>query len=100
MKTVKTVLSHPTHDVVSVTHFLAIPEMLAATDYCSTLPKLICRKLARDPRLKILPAPVDLGTFPTQMAWHVRYRQDTVHRWLRELIAEEVGKITAQTDTE
>ncbi|RVD31955.1 LysR family transcriptional regulator, partial [Mesorhizobium sp. M4B.F.Ca.ET.019.03.1.1] len=56
---------------VSVTHFLAVPEMLAVTDYCATLPKLICRSLERDPRLKGLPTPVDLGTFPVEMAWHV-----------------------------
>lgn len=73
---------------VSVTHFLAVPEMVAATDYCATLPKLICRHLERDARLKVLPAPVDLGTFPVQMGWHVRYRQDPAHRWLRGLIAE------------
>ena len=74
--------------VVSVTHFLAVPEMVAATDYCATLPMLICRHLERDARLKVLPAPVDLGTFPVQMGWHVRYRQDPAHRWLRGLIAE------------
>lgn len=73
---------------VSVTHFLAVPEMVAATDYCATLPMLICRHLERDTRLKVLPAPVDLGTFPVQMGWHVRYRQDPAHRWLRGLIAE------------
>lgn len=73
---------------VSVTHFLAIPELIAVTDYCSTLPKLICRHLASDPRLKVVPPPVDLGTFPVEMAWHVRYRNDPAHRWLRSLIAE------------
>src|SRR3546814_15015925 len=73
---------------VSVTHFLAAPEVVAVTDYCTTLPGLICRRLAHDPRLKVLPAPVDLGTFPVEMAWHVRYRHDTAHRWLRGLISE------------
>jgi DNA-binding transcriptional LysR family regulator len=73
---------------VSVTHFLAVPEIVAVTDYCATLPSLICRRLARDPRLKFLPAPVDLGTFPVEMAWHVRYRHDPAHRWLRSLISE------------
>lgn len=71
---------------VSVTHFLAVPEMIAVTDYCATLPRLICRHLAKDARLKVLPAPVDLGTFPVEMAWHVRYRHDPAHRWLRSLI--------------
>jgi DNA-binding transcriptional LysR family regulator len=78
---------------VSVTHFLAIPELIAVTDYCSTLPKLICRHLASDPRLKIVPSPVDLGTFPVEMAWHVRYRNDPAHRWLRSLIAEVASNV-------
>ncbi|EJZ22821.1 LysR substrate-binding domain-containing protein (plasmid) [Rhizobium sp. Pop5] len=73
---------------VSVTHFLAVPVMLAVTDYCATLPRLICRSLEGDPRLKVLPTPVDLGTFPVEMAWHVRYRHDPAHRWLRSVIAE------------
>lgn len=81
---------------VSVTHFLAIPEMVAVTDYCATLPNLICRHLARDKRLKVLPAPVDLGTFPVEMAWHVRYRHDPAHRWLRSLIGE-VAKELAES---
>jgi DNA-binding transcriptional LysR family regulator len=71
--------------VVSVTNFLAVPEVVAVTDYCATLPRLICRHLARDARLKILPAPVDL---PMEMAWHARYRHDPAHRWLRALVAE------------
>ncbi|WP_271407515.1 LysR substrate-binding domain-containing protein [Pseudomonas sp. Q1-7] len=73
---------------VSVTHFLAIPELIAATDYCATLPRLICQHLVRDPRLKVLAAPVDLGTFPVEMAWHVRYRHDPAHQWLRDLVSE------------
>ncbi|MEP9379256.1 LysR substrate-binding domain-containing protein [Aquabacter sp. CN5-332] len=73
---------------VSVTHFLAVPEMVAVTDFCATLPRLICRRLAHDTRLQIVPAPVDLGTFPVEMAWHVRYRHDPAHRWLRSLIGE------------
>lgn len=77
---------------VSVTHFLAVPEMIAVTDYCATLPNRICQRLAADPRLKVLPAPVDLGTFPIEMAWHVRYRNDPAHRWLRTLISDIVNE--------
>ncbi|XHS79339.1 LysR substrate-binding domain-containing protein [Burkholderiaceae bacterium UC74_6] len=73
---------------VSVTHFMAIPEMIAVTDYCATLPSLICRRLATDKRLKVLPSPVDLGSFPVDMAWHVRYRNDPAHAWLRALVAD------------
>ncbi|UOV16774.1 LysR substrate-binding domain-containing protein [Pantoea agglomerans] len=73
---------------VSVTHFLAVPEMIAVTDYCATLPRLICQHLSRDQRLRIIPAPVDLGTFPVEMGWHARYRDDPAHRWFRTLITE------------
>jgi DNA-binding transcriptional LysR family regulator len=79
---------------VSVTHFLAIPEVIASTDYCTTLPAQICRRLAHDTRLKVLAPPVDLGTFPVQMAWHVRYRNDPMHRWLRSLIVEATKDIS------
>lgn len=78
---------------ISVTNFFAVAEMVAVTDYCATLPALICQRLRQDPCLKILPAPVDLGSFPVEMAWHVRYRHDPAHRWLRTLIGEVVGEL-------
>lgn len=81
---------------ISVTNFFAVAEMVAVTDYCTTLPRLICSRLKHDPRLKVLPAPVDLGTFPVQMAWHVRYRHDPAHRWLRSLITEVVRRFEAE----
>lgn len=71
---------------VSVTHFLSVPEVISVTDYCTTLPMQICRRLQNDTRLKVLPTPVDLGSFPVDMAWHVRYRHDPAHRWLRSVI--------------
>lgn len=74
--------------MASVSHFASIPEIVAATDYCATLPQLICRRLSHDARVKVLPTPVDLGTFPLHMAWHVRYRQDPAHIWLRALVAD------------
>jgi DNA-binding transcriptional LysR family regulator len=80
---------------ISVTNFFAVAEMVAVTDYCATLPNLICRRLVHDARLKVLPAPVDLGTFPVEMAWHVRYRHDPAHRWLRSLIGEVAAALGA-----
>jgi DNA-binding transcriptional LysR family regulator len=80
---------------ISVTNFFAVAEMVAVTDYCATLPSLICRRLALDARVKVLPAPVDLGTFPVEMAWHVRYRRDPAHRWLRSLIGAVAAELMA-----
>src|SRR3546814_20602821 len=42
---------------LSVTNFFAVAEMIAVTDYVATLPRLICRRLAHDARLRILPPP-------------------------------------------
>ena len=81
---------------ISVTNFFAVAEMVAVTDYCATLPNLICRRLAHDPRVKVIPTPVDLGTFPVEMAWHVRYRHDAAHQWLRTLIGEVVAEVSGQ----
>lgn len=79
---------------ISVTHFLAVPEIIAKTDYCATLPRLICQQIAKDARLKVLPSPVDLGTFPVDIAWHVRYRQDPAHRWFRQVLVDTAGALT------
>jgi len=72
--------------VISVTHFLAVPEIIAVTDYCATLPRRICDRLAKDGRLKVIPTPVDLGTISVGIAWHARYHQDPGHRWFRQLL--------------
>ena len=50
-----------------------------------------------DRRLKILPVPVDLGSFPVEMAWHVRYRHDPAHRWLRALIGGVITDLKGKT---
>jgi hypothetical protein len=51
--------------------------------------------LAHDKRLLTMPPPVDLGTFPVGMAWHVRYRHDPAHRWLRGLVRQVIGELAA-----
>jgi DNA-binding transcriptional LysR family regulator len=83
---------------ISVTNFFAVAEMLAVTDHIAILPKLVCRRLARDPRLKVVPTPMDLGTFPVQIAWHVRYRHDSAHRWLRALVGETISQVAKAAD--
>ncbi len=82
---------------VSVTHFLAVPEIIAVTDYCATLPRLLCLRLAKDRRLKVVPTPVDLGTFPLEMGWHVRYRSDPAHGWLRALVVDAAKEIASSS---
>lgn len=63
----------------------------------ATLPRLVCNQIAKDPRSKVRSAPLDLGTFPMDMAWHVRYRQDPAHRWLRQLLVETAAELSAHS---
>ncbi|UAK25605.1 LysR family transcriptional regulator [Sphingomonas nostoxanthinifaciens] len=79
---------------ISATNFFAVAEVVAVTDYCATLPKFICWQLLHDTRVKVVPAPVDLGSFPVDMAWHVRYRHDAAHRWLRSFIMDVTAQLT------
>lgn len=81
-----------------MTNFFAIAEMVAVTNYCATVPPSICRRPMQDQRLKILPAPLDLGTFPVEMASHVLYRHDPAHRWLKSLIQDVVVRFKGGPD--
>lgn len=63
------------------------------TDCCATLHSLIGRRLTSDARIKVVPAPADLGRFPVEMAWHKRYHNDLAHRWLRGLVAEVASEV-------
>ncbi|MEJ5056951.1 MULTISPECIES: LysR substrate-binding domain-containing protein [unclassified Pseudomonas] len=83
---------------ISVTHFLAVPEIIAVTDYCATMPRHICNQIAKDPRLKVVQSPVDLGTFPVEIAWHVRYRNDPAHQWFRQLLVETAAELSGKGD--
>ena len=82
---------------ISVTNCCAGADVVAGNGERSTLDPLVRRRLMHDPRLKILPAPVDLGSFPVEMAWHVRYRHDPAHRWLRTLIGEVITDLKGKT---
>lgn len=71
---------------LTVSHFLAAPVAVAEMGGCATLPRRIAELFGDDRRFSLLEAPVDLGRFPMQIAWHPRHRRDPGHAWLRRLI--------------
>ena len=71
-----------------VSHFMAVGPALLHNGGCATLPRRIARLFQADPRFGVLAPPVDLGSFPMQIAWHPRFRRDAVHAWLRQMIQE------------
>jgi DNA-binding transcriptional LysR family regulator len=78
----------------TVTGFLQAALVVAEAGLCATVPLRIGTLFTDDDRFALVPPPVDLGHFPTHLAWHPRHRRDAGHRWLRKLIrqsADEAG---------
>ena len=57
----------------------------------ATVPSQAAAMTAGHYGLRNEPVPVDLGTFPSEIAWHPRLRRDAGHIWLRGLITEIVA---------
>ncbi|WP_175083926.1 LysR family transcriptional regulator [Trinickia soli] len=78
---------------LSVQHFTVVPELLARTDYVSTLPaRLVARY--RD-ALEMFELPFDARGFTMFAAWHPRGHLDPAGVWLRDLLAEVAGACPA-----
>jgi DNA-binding transcriptional LysR family regulator len=68
--------------VLSVPHFLFIPEVLARTDLAAMLPSRLVK--GRCDGLKILAPPIPIPPYDMAMIWHERTHRDPAHSWLRE----------------
>ncbi|UXU92059.1 LysR family transcriptional regulator [Burkholderia sp. S-53] len=78
-------LGRTRHVVLSVQHFTLVPELLARTDYVSTLPTRLVTRY-RDV-LDVFELPFDARGFSLFAAWHPRNQADPGSVWLRETLA-------------
>ena len=69
---------------LSVQHFTLVPELLAHTDYVSTLPSRFAAR-HRD-RLDVFDLPFEARGFTAFAAWHPRNHADPALVWLRETL--------------
>jgi DNA-binding transcriptional LysR family regulator len=67
-------------------HFVALPSVLAETDYFATLPARLARIFNRDGRFRIFELPVRLPGAAVTMHWHENFEGDEGNVWLRELM--------------
>jgi DNA-binding transcriptional LysR family regulator len=72
---------------LTVSSFLLAPVVVAETDFISTSPERLARRLAERFRLRLVEPPLRLPSFSFSLAWHPRLDHDPAHRWLRGLIA-------------
>lgn len=68
--------------VLSVPHFLLVPEIVLRTDLVAMLPSRLVRDRADE--LQILTPPLQIPTYEMAMIWHERSDRDLAHAWLRE----------------
>jgi DNA-binding transcriptional LysR family regulator len=73
---------------VTVTHFLLVPQTVAASDLIATLPERVAERLAERYRLAVHRSPVRAAGFTLTMCWHERSDADPARTWLRSVIAE------------
>jgi len=71
-----------------VPHFVAVAQILQATDLVASVPEKLAIRLAKPYRLRYLPHPVRLPAIPIKLFCHAKYRRDLANQWLRDLIYE------------
>ena len=70
--------------VLSVPHFLFVPEVVARTDLVAMLPYRLMQD--RSDHLQIVAPPLSIPPYEMAMIWHERAHLDPAHTWLREQV--------------
>lgn len=74
----------PRKVAVLVSTFLAVPDLLEATDFVAVLPAQLAQRHRE--RLTVLPLPVDISASAFVMLWNPQSRNEPANRWMRERI--------------
>jgi DNA-binding transcriptional LysR family regulator len=81
-------------EAVRVSELLEIPIVVANTDLLGIFLTSMASLVERPLGLRILTVPIDLPALPIYMIWHETRRNDAAHRWLREIVVKEFGRLT------
>jgi DNA-binding transcriptional LysR family regulator len=71
--------------VLSVPHFLFVPEVVARTDLVAMLPFRLVKD--RSDYIQIVTPPLPIPAYEMAMIWHERSHLDPAHMWLREHVS-------------
>jgi DNA-binding transcriptional LysR family regulator len=79
-------------ETVHVSELLEIPTLVASTDlvgiFAASMGPLMEQRLG----LRVLSLPLELPSVPIYMVWHETRRHDPAHRWLREVVAQQLSR--------
>lgn len=70
--------------VLTTSHFMVAPMVVARTDLITTLPRRGAEALREALRLRLVEPPLRLPRFVISMVWHGRTDEDVCGRWFRE----------------
>jgi DNA-binding transcriptional LysR family regulator len=76
-----------------VSHFLMVPTLVAGTDLVAALDERVARAFARPLALRVLRPPIPLPVGRIGQVWHEHADGDPAHRWLRDVLREECGRL-------
>jgi DNA-binding transcriptional LysR family regulator len=75
--------------VLSVPHFLFVPEVVARTDLVAMLPSRLVKD--RSDHIQVIVPPLPVPPYEMAMIWHERSHLDPAHMWLREYVSSVVS---------
>jgi DNA-binding transcriptional LysR family regulator len=73
--------------VVTISHFLVAPFIVASSDLALTGPERLLAPFIDSLNLRTLKLPMKLETYKLNQVWAARSDDDEAHRWLRDVIA-------------
>ena len=71
--------------VLSVPHFLFVPEVVMRTDLVAMLPSRLLKD--RSNHIQVVAPPVPIPSYEMAMIWHERSHLDPAHMWLRDQVS-------------
>ncbi|EON12517.1 MULTISPECIES: LysR family transcriptional regulator [Pandoraea] len=69
-----------------VPHFVALADILHATDLIATVTEKFAQRSARHFGLRYVDHPLDLPEVQINLLWHARYHQEPASQWMRTLL--------------
>jgi DNA-binding transcriptional LysR family regulator len=85
---------HKRRVVLSVPHFLFVPEVVMRTDLVAILPSRLVKNRADD--IRVIAPPLPIPSYEMSMIWHERSHHDPAQIWLREQL---VGVVSGSSFT-
>ena len=71
---------------LSVPHYVALADVLVATDLVATVPEAFAQRSVKHFDLAYCDHPLDLPPIEIALYWHTRYQRDRANRWMRQLV--------------